>query len=108
MFWMFAAACIIGCCAAYRVGAAGLGILAFLAMLAELLAGWFANLPFWANVGMAFLVSAALQLSYLLGLLSVAMGRRVMAFFKIKQEKSRMAVAEAGLSYQPPCDPRAG
>ena len=77
------------------------GDIGFLAMLAELLAGWFGNRPFWTNVGVAFLVSVALQLSYLLGLLSVAMGRRIMAFFKIKQEKARMAVAEPSLSYQP-------
>jgi hypothetical protein len=108
MFWIFAAACLTGFCAASRVGAAGLGTLAFLAILAELLAGWFGSLPLWANIGMAFLVSGALQLSYLLGLLSAAMGRQVMALFKIKQRKARMAVAEAGLSCQPPCDPRAG
>jgi hypothetical protein len=77
MLWLFAAACLIGFCAACCIGAAGLGILAILAIFAGLFAGCCGNLPFWTNIGAAFLVSATLQLSYLLGLLSATVaGRR--------------------------------
>jgi hypothetical protein len=101
MVWILATACLIGFCISYYIGALGLVLLAFLAVFAALLIGWWVNLPFWSNIGTAFLVSAALQLSYLLGLLSATIWRRVTAFIQMKQERAHAAVAEAGLSKMP-------
>jgi hypothetical protein len=100
MVWMVAAACLIGFFASYYTGALGLVLLAFLAMFGALLIGW-EDQALWSNIGKAFLVSAALQLSFLLGLLSEIIRKRIGAFLRAKQEKARNAVAEASLSKMP-------
>lgn len=101
MVWMLVSACLIGFCVSYYIGAMGVVLLAFLAVFSALLIGWLGNVPLWTNIGAAFLVSAALQLSYLLGLLSATICRRVAAFLRLKQEKARAAVAEATLTNMP-------
>src|SRR5688572_23795717 len=97
MLWMLATACLIGFFASYYLGALGLVLLAFLALFGALLIG-LDSFSFWNNIGQALLVSAALQLSYLLGLLSEMTRKRVGAVIRAKEERAREAVAEASLS----------
>jgi hypothetical protein len=99
--WILAIACLVGFFISYYVGALGLVLFAFLAVFFAFLSGWWENLTFWANAGTAFLVSAVLQLGYLLGLLSANLCRRATAFLRMKQEKASAAVAEASLSKMP-------
>lgn len=99
--WMLIVACLIGFSVSYAIGAMGLVLLAFLAVFSALLIGWLNDFALWTNIGSAFLVSAALQLSYLLGLLSANIWRRAAAFVRLKQERAREAVAEASLSEMP-------
>ena len=101
MVWILFTACLIGFCVSYYIGAMGLVLLAFLAVFGALLVGWWGNAPLWTNIGTAFLVSAALQLSYLLGLLSATISRRVTAYIRLKQEGARAAVVEASLAKMP-------